>query len=270
MSDIDTYLSQYEAALTEARLHAREVYPEESVGFIAGGYYVPLTNRAKAPSEHDATARDCGCRLCSFEVADEDYLAHKDSLQVIVHSHPNGPAFPSASDIAHQEVTAVTWVILTLDQEREGPVTVWGGDCPIAPLIGRDFIHGITDCYSLIQDIFALGAEGAAAQGVEWPLPPIALPIAPRDDGWWEKGDDLYMDNYLKAGFVEVDRASVQPGDVFFASIHSDRLNHGGVLLPGGLILHHLPKRLSRREPAGIWARAADKWVRYVGNEDAS
>jgi len=49
---------------------------------------------------------------------------------------------------------------------------------------------------------------------------------------------------------------SVAPlGDVFLAQVRAPVPNHGGVYLDGGLILHHLEGRLSRREPLGPWRR---------------
>lgn len=265
MTAADKYLERYAPALKSAREHARLVFPEESCGFIVDGLYIALTNIARPAGEHVQNDRDCPCVLCAFVVEDREYLKYAGRIQAVVHSHPNGPAFPSASDMIHQDASGLAWIILTLDESRFGPVTVWGGDCPIEPLIGREFIHGISDCYSLIKDVFDLGREALAQQEIDWPLAPISLPVAPRNDGWWELGDDLYQDNFGPAGFVEVSISDVKPGDVFLAKIRSQKLNHGGVLLNNNLILHHLPQRLSRREPAGIWARSAAKWIRYTG-----
>lgn len=272
MSEAAKFLGRFPDALSKAHEHARMVFPEESCGFIVAGKYLPMKNIAKDSSEHISDKESCGCRLCAFEIADRDYLKHAKSLQAVVHSHPNGPAFPSASDMLHQQASDVAWIILTLDAERSGPTTVWGGDCPIEPLVGREFVHGVTDCYSTIRDVFALGHEGMKAQGMDWPFKPIVLPIGERDDCWWTsegENNDLYEANYPKVGFVEISLSDVRPGDAFLGKIKSERLNHGGVLLGGNLILHHLPNRLSRREPAGIWSRCADKWVRYQGAEYA-
>lgn len=269
MSEADLFLTQFEDALVDARAHALRVYPEESCGFIVNGAYRPMQNIAADPATHEDKP-DCGCRLCAFEVSDADYLANVEGLQAVVHSHPGGPAYPSKADMFHQESSAVAWIILTLDGERFGPTTVWGGDCPVEPLIGREFIHGVTDCYSLIRDVFALGRDKLAEQGIGWPHPPIQLPLFPRNDAWWEQSEDnFYEEKPQQIGFVEICPTQVRPGDVFLGQIRSDRLNHGGVLLENNLILHHLPQRLSRREPAGLWARCAEKWIRYVGETDA-
>lgn len=269
ITNADKYLAQFDAAIKDAQAHARAVFPEESCGLVVNGVYMPLDNHAADPALHRADDPNCDCRLCSFEIADGDYLPLAREIQMIVHSHPYGPAFPSASDMAHQEVSGAAWLIITLDAQDFGPVTVWGGDCPKEEMIGREFIHGINDCYSLIRDVFALGKEGMAAQGMEWPFDPIELPLYPRKDAWWEGEDNFYEEEPRKIGFVEVQPSEVRPGDVFLANIRSNRLNHGGVLLGNNLILHHLPQRLSRREPSGLWARCADKWIRFVGKKDA-
>lgn len=267
--DQKQYLEQFKKPLADARAHAREVFPEESCGFIVGGAYVPLQNTAADPSTHVDDDATCGCRLCSFSVDDAEYIKHAKKLQAVVHSHPYGPAFPSQADMRSQEASGVAWIILTLNEDQFGPLTVWGGECPIEPLIGREFIHGINDCYSLIRDVFALGRDKLAEQGIDWPHSPITLPIYPRNDAWWEGGDNFYEEEPQKIGFVEVKPSEVQPGDVFLGRIRSEKLNHGGVLLGGNLILHHLPQRLSRREPAGLWSRCAEKWIRFQGEVDA-
>lgn len=271
ITEAQKYLAQFPDAVADARTHARSVFPEESCGLIVNGRYVACENRAADPATHDKDDATCRCRLCAFEIADSDYLAHQAELQAVVHSHPNGPAYPSKADMVQQEASDVTWIIITLDETRFGPETVWGGDCPIEPMIGREFVHGITDCYSLIRHAYALGHEGMKAQGMDWPFKPIKLPLGERDDNWWDNAsdNDLYETNYPKAGFVEISVTDVMPGDVFLGRIRSDKLNHGGVLLGGNLILHHLPQRLSRREPAGIWARCAEKWIRFEGAEHA-
>lgn len=271
MSEALNYLTRFTGALTQAQEHARASFPEESCGFIVGEKYLPMKNTAKDPSEHTSDATSCGCRLCAFSISDADYLKYSRGLQAVVHSHPNGPAYPSSSDMIHQESSGVAWIILTLDDARFGPTTVWGGDCPREPLVGREFVHGVTDCYSLIRDVYALGKTGLEKQGMDWPFEPIKLPLGERDDSWWvnETNNDLYEDNFPRAGFVEISLTDVRPGDVFLGKIKSERLNHGGVLLGNNLILHHLPNRLSRREPAGIWSRCAEKWIRYVGANHA-
>jgi proteasome lid subunit RPN8/RPN11 len=246
------------AALAAAKDDARAKYPNESCGFIMGGQYIACENFSKTP-------------LKDFALEDTRYDAAFMARQVtaIVHSHPNGPIFPSGHDMEQQLATNIPWVIISLNQHVIGQVVIWGDQIATAPLIGRPFVHGVFDCYSLVRDAFGAGTEGMKAQGIRWPFAPISLPQIPRDDAWWKKDQDLYADHLKPQGFSQISRADAKPGDGFLVKIGDsrtnphERLNHAGVLVDSNLILHHLPGRLSRREPAGVWARAASMWVRH-------
>jgi len=231
---------------------------------IVSGGYLPCVNYATNPKEdfNIPAAIQMGVRAKGLEI------------QAIVHSHPEGPSYPSEQDMTGQISTDIPWVLVMTDGVRVSPPEIWGGDAVIAPVIGREFLHGIRDCYSLIRDVFRIGNTALAGEGVDWPLPPILIPEYARADGWWGEPrrpkQNLYVENFKAAGFVEITREQIKPGDAFLTKIRSDNLNHAGLLLPNNLILHHLPQRLSRREPAGLWARAADTWVRYQGAINAS
>lgn len=260
--------ARFPDAYAEAKLHARECYPEESCGFVVADRYIRLQNAALSPDEHVDVA-DCGCRLCSFVIAGASYLEHEAALQMILHSHPGGPLFPSRRDMIGQMNSNVPWGIISLDEDRIGDPLVWGGDTPMEPIIGRQFMHGITDCYTLIRDTYALGKDALAEQEITgWPLDPIQIPEVPRDDSWWSGDYDLYEIDGFKAGFREITRDQVRAGDGFLMKVRSEKFNHGGLVLSTDLILHHLPGRLSRREPSGIWSRQVGKWLRYMGPEE--
>lgn len=262
----DNFKMPFEAA----KKHARSLYPEESCGFIVDGAYVPVVNQADDPSSHKEV--DCGCRMCAFKISTEDSIKYLARAQMILHSHPDGNLFPSRVDMAGQISTGVPWGIIALDESRTGDPEVWGDQLPIQPLLGRQFMHGIRDCYSVIRDAYRLGSDGLKAQGVtdEWPFAPITLKDVPRNDAWWETDDDLYGQIPFSHGWREVSREDVYPGDCFLMKIRSDCYNHAGVLISKDLIMHHLPSRMSRREPAGLWARQSVKWLRYTGmTEDA-
>jgi proteasome lid subunit RPN8/RPN11 len=253
-------------AFEDAKAHARRQFPEESCGVIVKGKYIACDNVADDPANHIDHA-DCDCRLCAFAIGSKEYDKHAIAgIDMVIHSHPNGPFYPSLADMEYQARTGRPWAIIVLDEERiSTKPTIWGAETEIPAILGREFMHGVTDCYQLIKDVYALGREKLEAQGiVGWPFEPITLMHKPREDAWWEGDADLYEENFAAAGFVEVTDAP-KPGDVFLMKIRSSKNNHGGVLLDNALILHHLPQRLSRREPAGIWGRQATKWLRYVG-----
>jgi proteasome lid subunit RPN8/RPN11 len=249
------------AAIVESAVaHARAEYPKESCGFVSAGQYIACENKATSPNE-------------AFKIDDPrfDAAVVQSTLTCVIHSHPNGPSYPSEDDMVQQLATGVPWIILNVNESGVTNYIGWGGNLPTADLIGRPFLHGIFDCYSAVRDVFALGKDALATQGIAWPLAPIKLPEIPRDDAWWRKGQDLYHDNIAKQGFKIITRVEAKPGDGFLIKIGDaranpqQRLNHAGLLLEKEQIIHHLPLRVSRREPAGLWARAADLWVRYVG-----
>jgi cell wall-associated NlpC family hydrolase len=75
----------------------------------------------------------------------------------------------------------------------------------------------------------------------------------PRGDSWWTRGGNLIADNFKAAGFIEVQHTDIQVGDVLTFSIGRGPLNHLAVYIGGGLMLHHLTGRLSRKEPVLPW-----------------
>jgi proteasome lid subunit RPN8/RPN11 len=255
-------------ALESAKSHARECYPEESCGLIVAGVYEPCVNIAAPKADHTGQP-SCNCTLCTFRIDPKVALKHAGKIDMVVHSHPDGPLWPSETDTQQQQASGYAWGMIALDEDRISDAVVWGGNTPPAPVIGRSFLHFISDCYTLIKDVYALGHDALAEQGVDWPFEPIMLPDFIREDSWWETDADLYDQNPFEIGFREIREDEARPGDVFLLSIRSEKMNHAGLLLENDLILHHLPGRPSRREPVGIWARQVKRWLRYEGKPNA-
>lgn len=233
------------ATRIRAQHHAMEAYPAPSFGAVIGGNYVP----------YDAT---------SLEEAVARAVAH--DADGLIYSKPDELPMPSAVEMELQKRANIAFGVMGGTPDTYEPAFTWGDSLERPPLIGRPFVHGIWDCYSLVRDAFELGQKGMAAQGFrDWPHPPIEMPDVPRDDAWWTKGQNLYIDWLKPAGFVQIDEEQARPGDGFFMKIRSDVLNHAGLLIDDNTILHHLPTRLSRRENGGIWFRQIEMWVRYQG-----
>jgi proteasome lid subunit RPN8/RPN11 len=219
----------------------------EICGVVTGTKAQPrfcqLTNRAADPS--------AGFVMPAAEVA------RFGPVLAIVHSHPRGPAFPSAHDMAQQAATALPWGIAVPPPHPHAGL-FWFGGAPL-PLMRRPYRHGVTDCYALVRDWFHIKRG-------------IRLMDIPRDWSWWARGDDLYTDNFAKAGFVILgDDASLAAGDIGMVCLRSPVINHAVIWLGDGLILHHLaghegydPDRLPRREPAARWLRYVKFWIRYA------
>lgn len=250
--------------INAAKRHAIDAYPEEACGLVVSGQYVPTFNYSLPADQHTGYPT-CECCKCSFAIAPEDFLQAGDGLEAILHSHPDGPYYPSQSDMEGQIRTAVPWGIIATDGERASEPLIWGDTLEIAPLIGREFMHGVHDCYSLLRDTFRLGKDALAEADVthEWPYDPILLSDHPRNDAWWETSDNLYEDFFEGEGFSVISASEVMPGDCFLTRIRSGKINHSGVYIGRSLLLHHLPNRLSRREPAGIWSKQVAIWIRH-------
>jgi cell wall-associated NlpC family hydrolase len=124
-----------------------------------------------------------------------------------------------------------------------------------APLVGRQFSHGVLDCYQLIVDWYQ------QERG-------ITLKQFPRVDGWWDDGSsDLYTAGFESAGFVRIsDGEQPQPGDGILMQIRSKNgvPNHAAIYLGDGLMLHHLHGRLSSRDIyGGYYQEVTRAIVRY-------
>lgn len=78
----------------------------------------------------------------------------------------------------------------------------------------------------------------------------IKLKDWPRTDGWWNRGENLYLDHYAETGFVAVE-GEPQQHDVLLMQIRSPVPNHAAIYLGEGLILQHLYSRLSSRDCYG-------------------
>lgn len=134
-----------------------------------------------------------------------------DDILAFVHSHPNGPFYPSETDMRQQLATDVTWGIVAFDNNYTD-LFWFGENAPIEKLVGRGFRHGLTDCYSLIKDFYKVIHE-------------INLPEFPREWEWWNGSAKLYEDGFSSAGFREISKAEILPGDVFLASVRSSTPN---------------------------------------------
>lgn len=230
--------------ISAAQQHARESWPNESCGLIVGDAYMPCVNRAGNPLEH-------------FRIDPDNLLSAGDNLRAVIHSHPDGERAPSAADMRGQIDTGCIWGIIPCT-ELDMFAPVWWGDFRLdEPLVGRDFIHGVTDCGTIIRSWY-------------WQEKQILLPEFPRDDNWWKDGQDIYQAVYAKAGFKRINPSEARTGDVFLGMVRSKVPNHGGVLVSDkGLALHHLENRLSRHEPILPWMKYVTHWLRYDGAPDA-
>jgi proteasome lid subunit RPN8/RPN11 len=220
--------------------HAKKEFPRECCGLLLNisGYevYFPCKNIAK--------------NQIDFILDPADYARAEDAGEVIavVHSHCNISPKPSQADLVSCERSKLPWHIVSIPNET------WHSFHPNgykAPLIGREFSHGVNDCYSLIRDFYKenLGIE---------------LPDFDRSEKWWDSGEDLYFENFKKAGFEITDE--LKTNDVILIQLKSPVINHGAVYLGNDVIIHHVMNRLSYRETySGFWKKCTRFILRYKG-----
>ncbi|MFO1157280.1 MAG: C40 family peptidase [Reyranellaceae bacterium] len=218
--------------------HARSEAPRESCGLILGDDYVPCRNVADDP-------------IRSFQI---DGLAMVIALQsgrlrAVIHSHPDGPACPTRTDMTYQAEGEVPWGIVAVSPVHGAEIFFFGDSLPIAPYEGRVFRHGVADCYALVRDWYR--QEKA-----------VTLPLTPRDPAWWDLGQNVIEDNLGRFAFDAIGpEEELRVGDVPLFQIAAQAINHTGVYVGHGLVLHHLSNRLSRLDVLGPWRQ---KFVRKV------
>lgn len=231
------------AIAAAAMAHAQNDAPNEAIGCITADGYVPLANVSKDPAN-------------AAQLSNGDMVTACSSL-ALYHSHPDGLACPSESDMRFQQQMAMPFIIQPLPF---GEAFAFGDELERAPLVGRGFRHGVHDCWSCCRDWFH------AEAGIELINPP-------RGWEWWNKpGFDLYGSGFEAAGFRAIPISeAVRPGDGLLLDLGAGRLQHAAVVLDRDTILHHLtgrfafdPSRPSARTIRSRFVRFARMAVRHT------
>lgn len=179
-------------------------------------------------------------------------------IEAIVHSHTNANAFNGKLDFSAVDREAcnrgdIPWLLVVLpDQE----VRLLHPDAEERhPLLGRPFHYGVFDCYSLIQD--AMSEAGIFLGDYDRVL------LSEQQKPDW----NLYVDNFEREGFIEVDRFSpLQKYDLLLMQIESTKVNHAGIMWESdrNLFYHHLVSRLSRSDVfGGYWDKVTTRVIRH-------
>jgi cell wall-associated NlpC family hydrolase len=135
----------------------------------------------------------------------------------------------------------VPWGIVVLTEVHGAEIFFFGDRLPVPAYEGRVFRHGVADCYALVRDWYRQERS-------------IVLPLTPRDPAWWDLGQNVIEDNLGRFEFDVVGPdEELQVGDVPLFQVAARVVNHTGISLGHGLILHHLSNRLSRIDVLGPW-----------------
>ncbi|WP_085696269.1 C40 family peptidase [Pseudomonas sp. B26(2017)] len=230
--------------------HAQREYPAEACGLLVktstGREYVPCGNAA-------------GDKLRNFLIDKYDFADAEDrgELLAVIHSHPDRSPKPSMTDRVSCELHELPWGIVAWPG---GEMEWFKPSGYQAPLLGREFAHGLLDCWSACRDWYAREAG-------------LDLPNFERSELWWEDpaGASLYEESYAGAGFVRVNEP--KRGDMLVFQVPTPGRpchfpNHAAIYLgsdpelkseqapalgaAGPFIYHHMPGRAASRDIYGF------------------
>ena len=177
----------------------------------------------------------------NFVISPESWVKADEWGEIvgIVHSHPRSRPLPSQADLVGCERSGLPWTIVNPLTEQFHVFEPTGYE---APLYGRTYCFRIMDCYTFVQDYYKQEYG-------------IILNEYDREDNFWEKGQDLYMDYYAAEGFYPIQANEMLPGDAMILNIDSDIANHAAIYVGDNMIAHHLFHRLSSRDVYGGYYR---------------
>lgn len=229
---------------------ARGEVPKEACGFI-------LTSGKKTVVAHCPNVHGQPEDFWKIDPAELERAEKKGKIKVLWHSHTKRSPEPSMAD----KVCAEAWDLPML---IVNPVTeqfhFYKPDGYEAPFVGRPFVYGVLDCYTLFRDVLEREKK-------------ITLPPMEYEDDWWKPVRErdgarsrsfpmldwhkckvvapplnLYLDRLKKGGFVKLSKdVELQPYDGILMTLQSEVPNHIGVYMGEGEMLHHVQGKVSTR-----------------------
>lgn len=179
-------------------------------------------------------------RKNSFMIHPTDIVTQSNAGDVIGvgHSHVTVSAKPSDEDRVNSENCRLPFVIFqpdTGDIDSYDPIGI------VPDLIGRRWVLGVSDCYTLARDYYK-------KQDLE-------LRDYVRNDVRTLYKESMFEKHFSENGFhVVSDTPHVH--DAFLIQVSANVANHVAILVDDDVILHHLQNRLSCREVyGGYWRR---------------
>lgn len=240
------YIKLTAKAQADFRNHVLSEFPKEACGLLVNGRYIKSQNVSDVPE-------------LMFKIDNKLLMKYDGKIQAVLHSHPYqlgtkqnwDPVWPSETDMANWMNGDIPWGIVSTDGEGISKI-VWLDDNVIQPLLGREFVHGVTDCYAIIRDYFRLNKG-------------ITLMNGAREMNWWDAGADHYSKNFIEAGFVEIPRNEATIDDVALFQVRSPVVNHAAIISGPDEIIHHMFHRLSSVDSLRKWDKQIVRYIRYVG-----
>ena len=227
----------------DALVHAKEQDPKESCGLL-----LEIKGKEKYfPCKNLSTySQQC------FIIDPNDYVKAEEcgNILAVIHSHPTTQPIASQADMISCEDSKLPWHIVNPKTEQWGYYEPSGYN---PPLIGRHWVWGITDCWSLVRDWYK---EEKNIILRDWDRPTTPQQFLEKP---------MFESCAWRTGFRELrtDEKLIN-GDVLLMSILSPTLNHVAIFLDGD-VLHHLADRISCKEPYNQWLlKCTGKRYRYA------
>jgi proteasome lid subunit RPN8/RPN11 len=228
--------------IDEIFAHGAAAYPHEACGLLV---IVGKKVRVRLCRNINPEPRQ------RFTLAPEDYAAAADLGELVGawHTHPDRAAYPSEADRAGCNASGLPYTIVSVIRQ-DGQLVNGGAhqlepsDEPV-PLIGRPYLYGIYDCYTIVRDYFR------QEMGI------VLSDYSHAPENWWKHGGNWFAENFESEGFVALPAGTPpRKHDLFFLQINAPKPNHAGIYLGDDIMLHHCNERLSRRDIyGGMWAK---------------
>lgn len=228
--------------LTPAIVHAKTEFPKEACGLVVQtgttAEYFPCHNLSSDPENE-------------FILDPADYVKarHLGTILCIVHSHSDN-CIPSQFDEHACNQGDVPWLVIDATLGTYSKIIPTG--LKKLPLIGRPFVYGLIDCFTLLKDYYKETLN-------------IDLKDPYRPDDWWEiPGVNLYLDSAKEWGFYKVKELQIH--DVLLIQLKANVPNHAAIYVGDGKIMHHVSNRLSKFDPyGGYWLKHTHSIWRHRG-----
>ena len=228
---------------------AIEAYPSEACGVI-----IALQNG----KQETIPCRNIASDPENFFMADHEDVSkarERGEIVAVWHTHVERSNVPSEADKAACEASAIPFLIYSIskgDYFHLSDAYVLHPTGVEADYLGRPYVEGVFDCYSLLRDYYRREFG-------------IHLNDYPRTESGGVKGFTKFIERYESEGFHIVSDGSYKPGDVFFMQVMNDSCpNHIGIYLGDEIMMHHCHNRLSKRDVyGGFWAKHTTHHLRH-------